>query len=146
MAEGQIMECYRCGGKHDGLDFVELKGTPGVHSHWYMCPTLNEPAFCNLGEVDDAVVEVEPQYLEMIRRAASTGHFMLLTFRTADGTLTMDRRCHEFDVREYTAALELVKGDFQKDLEATIGSLLDKPQLDEAAPPKLVSMFDDGEQ
>lgn len=48
----KISNCARCGGTHEDLEFAELSRpmVEAKHTHWAMCPTVNEPIMLRIVE------------------------------------------------------------------------------------------------
>lgn len=85
----KISNCARCGETHVGLEFSKLTRpmVDAKHTHWAMCPTVNEPIMLRIVE-DDNTPNVESSCQHQIWSAwYSTGDQMGLISPAKDGNI-----------------------------------------------------------
>jgi hypothetical protein len=80
----RIAECYSCGGLHEGVLLNDFKTSRAPYTHWFSCPTTEDPVplVVSCGE-DGGPVEISPELLHPVREAARHGrYFMMMCYIT----------------------------------------------------------------
>ena len=61
----RVMQCARCGGDHDEVEFNPLTNAPQDVSHFGMCPTTDEPILLKFTEAPESGSDSDPHDYEV---------------------------------------------------------------------------------
>ncbi len=132
-----ILNCFACGGQHEQIECAAFKQPNPPYTHWFMCPTAQEPVGIGLmmqPKPSDEVIEIHHRALTDLAQAMKHPHLIGIA-TMVDDRITATQ--HSF----FPADKRIVAAD--KIREAVYNSL-PKPTQNEPLPkasPETLKLF-----
>lgn len=112
----ETVNCSACDGHHYDTSCHEYKTPKPPATHWYICPTTNDP-------VDIAVVAIDKnknivlaaEVVAMLARALASDAWLVCVWNLHDGgkSIHFSRKAHQFPLSEFPVALNQLRDDLR---------------------------------
>lgn len=104
----QVLTCYSCGEKHDGVALHAFNKPAEPWSHWYSCPTNGDPVPLSVGFKDELPVEYPRRVIGDLDRAMQHGKFLAVIFYVdAKGVVYCQWNAQDFPHAAFEACQKL---------------------------------------
>ncbi len=98
-----VENCGSCDGPHQELPILQYKRQAGHFTHWYICPTTNDPVGIALySDQGGGAVGLKDDILLKLVEAQAAGPFLVaIWYIDAEGILQLFRMAHRFPLDNF---------------------------------------------
>ena len=132
-----VTQCAACDGPHESLDVQSFKRLTPPWTHWFMCPSTNDPVpLCLVMKDAEQGIEVSSTIVSKLIQAQVTGSYLVAIVRRNDDKLQLDRVTHNFPTNDFAGAVKLLDDDLTKEVGPP-----EAGTMQQARPAPLVNLF-----
>lgn len=126
-----IRQCPCCDASHDGLEVREFSRPQGPFTHFFTCPSLQEPVSVSLLMLTGGEgLELSGPICQAMAKAQLAGRYLIAVYViNPDGRIDLHRTTQKFPTGDYDACIKML----QDDLRSEIGPA-QRDEMKEASP------------
>lgn len=110
----RIIDCYSCHGGHDHQPITPYRTENPPWTHWFLCPTNNEPVPMTISLKNDSPVETSRKILADLDEAFGNGAMLCAIFFPVRGKLELRWHTNKFPHSQFEPAVNLLREHHEK--------------------------------